>query len=88
MCVCVCVQVEEDVVNFLLARGDYAVLGLGWLGCSHASEFPSKFLNGDYGEPLGRARETAADSEVFVREFSKATVQMDCNTYTPTITFK
>ena len=42
----------------------------------------------DYGEPLGLAKETAPDSGVFVREWSKCTVQMDCNSYTPKITFK
>ena len=80
-------EVDEDVANFLLVRGDYAYLGNGWLGCSRTYEFPEQ-LNGDYGEPLGRAAETAPGSSVFVREFSKSTVQMDCNTYTPTITFK
>ena len=81
-------QVKEDVTNFLLTRGDYAVLGLGWLGCSHRFDFPSEFLDRDYGVPLERARETSPGSQVFVREWSKATVQMDCNTYTPTITPK
>ena len=45
-------------------------------------------LNVDYGEPVGLCKETAAGSGVFVREWTKATVQMDCKTYTPTITMK
>jgi hypothetical protein len=49
-------------------------------------EFPADLLNADYGEPLGLTQEKATG--VFVREYSKATVQMDCNTYTPTFTFK
>jgi hypothetical protein len=27
---------EEDVANFLLIRGPYALLGNGWLGCSRS----------------------------------------------------
>ena len=81
-------EVEEDVANFLLIRGDYAYLGTGWTGCHDDYEFPADVLNADYGEPMGRANETAPESGVFVREYTKASIQMDCNTYTPTITFK
>ena len=79
-------QVEEDVANFLLVRGKYAYLGNGWTGCSHSYQYPAEQFNADYGEPLGLAKETAKG--VFAREWTKATVQMDCNTYTPKITFK
>jgi hypothetical protein len=78
--------VEEDVANFLLVRGRYAYLGNGWTVCDHGYEYPAEQFNADYGEPLGLAKE--AQGGVFVREWSKATVQMDCNSYTPTITFK
>jgi hypothetical protein len=81
-------EVEEDVANFLLIRGKYAYLGNGWTGCGHFYEYPAEQFNADYGEPLGMAKETAADSGIFVREWSKATIKMDCNSYTPTITFK
>lgn len=81
-------EVEEDVANFLLVRGDYAYLGNGWTGCSHGYEYPAEQFNADYGTPLGLATETAKGSGVFVREWTKATVQMDCSTYTPKITFK
>merc|ERR1712127_968844 len=81
-------EVEEDVTNFLLIRGDYAYLGTGWTGCRDIYDFPADVLNADYGEPIGRANETAPESGVFVREYTKASIQMDCNTYTPTITFK
>ena len=67
-------------------RGKYAYLGNGWTGCSHFYEYPAEQFNADYGEPLGLAKETAKG--VFTREWSKATIQMDCNTYTPKITFK
>ena len=77
----------EDIVNFLLVRGDYAYLGNGWTGCDHDYEYPD-LLNTDFGEPLDRAKETSPNSGVFVREWSKATIQMDCNTYTPKIIMK
>eukprot|EP01043_Picozoa_sp_COSAG02_P093669 COSAG02_NODE_30166_length_556_cov_0.737418_2_plen_99_part_00 len=81
-------EVEEDVANFLLIRGKYAYLGNGWTGCGHFYEYPAEQFNADYGEPLGLAKETAPDSGIFVREWSKATIKMDCNSYTPTITMK
>lgn len=42
----------------------------------------------DYGEPTGMCKETSVHSGVFVREWTKASVQMDCNTYTPEIKMK
>ena len=44
-------------------------------------------LNRDFGTPLGLCKETGT-SGVFTREFSKATVKMDCSDNTPTITMK
>lgn len=78
-------ELKADVANFLLTRGRYAWLGHGWRGCSRTYLFPPE-LNADYGEPQGLCRETAPASGVFVREWSKATVQMDCKSWTPTIT--
>jgi len=81
-------EVDEDVANFLLVRGEFAYLGNGWTGCSRTYEFPKR-LTADYGVPLGRTVEVGKKgSGVFVREWSKATIQMDCNTYTPTFTLK
>jgi hypothetical protein len=80
-------QFDQDLANFLLTRGPYGYLGHGWKGCSRTYEYPDA-LNADYGEPLGLCSETASGSGVFVREWSKATVQMDCTTWTPTITMK
>ena len=81
-------MVDQDVANFLLVRGPYAYLGLGWLGCGGTAEYPAKQFNADYGDALGICSETAPGSGVFTREFTKSTVQMDCATWTPTITFK
>ena len=66
-------------------------LGWGWKGCSKSYYFPPEF-NVDYGEPAagaaGLCKETAANSGVFTREFSKSTVQMDCNKWAGTIKMK
>jgi len=80
-------EFEQDLANFLLVRGPYAVLGHGWLGCSNIYTFPDA-LNLDYGEPTEFCHETAPNSGVFVRQWTKAEVSMDCNTWTPTITIK
>ena len=76
----------QDLANFLLVRGKYSWLGWGWMGCSHEYYFPPEF-NLDYGEPDGICQETS-EKGVFSREFSKASVTMDCNTWTPTIEMK
>ena len=80
-------DLQQDLANFLLVRGAYAWLGHGWLGCSRDYVFPPE-LHGDYGVPGGLCAETASGSGIFVREWSKATVQMDCGSYTPTIRMK
>lgn len=76
---------EQDIANFLLTRGPYAYLGHGWLGCSRTYQVPEQ-INWDYGTPTGLCTETSTG--VFKREWTKATVSMDCNTWTPTITLK
>ena len=77
----------QDLAAFLLIRGPYSWLGWGWKGCSQEYYFPPEF-NEDYGEPVDGAlcKETAADSEIFTREFSKATVQLDCKQWKGTVT--
>jgi hypothetical protein len=80
-------EVDTDVANFLLVRGPFAYLGNGWSGCAFVAERPPQ-LDLDYGDALGVCAETAPGSAVFQRQFSKSTVSMDCNSYTPTITFK
>lgn len=75
----------QDIANFLLIRGPFALLGHGWLGCSRTYEVPEQ-LNWDYGTPTELCKETATG--VFTRDWTKATVSMDCNTWTPKITLK
>jgi len=77
----------QDIVNFQLIRGPYALLGHGWLGCSRDYSVPEQF-SWDFGEPTELCHETSTGSGIFTREWTKSTVTMDCNTWTPTITLK
>jgi len=76
-------QFEQDLANFLLVRGPYAALGHGWLGCSRKYVFPDA-LNKDYGEPQELCKEVSTG--VFQRKWSKAVVEMNCNTWTGSVT--
>ena len=78
-------KVKEDVVTFLLARGDYAWIGYGWIGCL-AEYFRPPEVDVDYGEPLDFCSEK--EDGVFVRELSKATVLFDCDKMNAEIVMK
>eukprot|EP00040_Diaphanoeca_grandis_P005810 m.34623 g.34623 ORF g.34623 m.34623 type:complete len:429 (+) comp17008_c1_seq1:66-1352(+) len=78
---------EQDIANFLLVRGPHAWLGHGWSGCSRVYEWPAA-LDVDYGEPTGLCTETSKGSGVFTRDWTKATVKTDCNSFTSSITMK
>jgi hypothetical protein len=89
-------QLTEDMAFFLLARGPYAWLGWGTWGMTwpfnpepahgelpplpHGVPTPSEFKE-DYGVPHGICSESAAHPGVFTREWSKASVQLDCNSF-------
>ena len=79
-------EFKQDLANFLLVRGPYAWLGHGWLGCSQEYRFP-KALDEDYGVPSGLCGETSTPG-VFARDFSRATVTMDCNSWKGAVTMK
>jgi hypothetical protein len=78
---------DTDIAAFLLTRGGHAWLGHGWSGCSRVYERPEA-LDGDYGEPLGLCSETAPQSGIFKREWSKSSITLDCNTWKGEITMK
>lgn len=80
-------NLAQDLATFLLLRGPYAFLGFGWSGCGNEVAFPAE-LRVDYGVPAGLCAETGPGSGVFRREWTQATVEMDCNTYTGTVTLK
>ena len=79
-------EVAQDLASFLLVRGDYAWLGTGWAGCDNYPALPA--YEDDYGVPLELCRESAPGSNVFVREWSRATVSMNCSSWTPSIVLK
>merc|ERR1711896_123931 len=64
-------QFDHDLANFLLIRGDYAWLGHGWVGCSRDYIFREE-LNQDFGKPLDTCSETAPNSGIFQRHWTKA----------------
>jgi hypothetical protein len=69
------------------AGGPYAWFGYGWVGCGF--QFPyNATLDVDYGEPTGLCAETAPGSKVFRREWTKATIEMDCKNWNSTIEMK
>lgn len=81
------VVAQNDVATFLLVRGPYAWIGNGWEGCPAAGPTPLPddiFL--DFGMPLGNL--TQPVQGVFQREWEKATVQFDCNTYNSSFLWK
>lgn len=92
---------EQDIASFLLLRGDFAWLGYGYQGCSSdRRSFPgnswkssgyewSELLDRDYGVPIEACSETSpGESQVFVREWSKARISLDCNSFEASITMK
>jgi hypothetical protein len=75
----------QDIARFLLVRGPFSWLGYGWEGCITTAP-PVVQYDHDYGEPKGRCVETATGSKIFTREWTKAHVEMDCNTFVANIT--
>lgn len=78
---------EQDLATFLITRGPYAWLGVGWVGCNRAYPYPPE-LALDYGVPTGTCTESSPGSGVFSREWSKAHVEMDCPNWRGTIVMK
>ena len=80
-------SLHQDLTNFLLVRGPFAWLGHAWKGCSKNYPFPKEFAM-DYGIPIDMICYETNVPGVFTREWSNANVTMDCNTWTPTISWK
>jgi len=91
-------NVAGTVAAFLLMRGDHWLFSIGTNGgsvphtpgTSHANITGSltpataKVLLSDFGKAKGDVKAVAGKQYVFAREFEKATVTLDCNTWTPT----
>lgn len=69
---------EQNLATFLLARGDYAWIGYIWSNCYASYERPAS-LDVDYGTPLNFCSETSPG--VFTRNYTKADIALDCNSY-------
>lgn len=93
-------QLQQDVAFFLLARGDYAWLGWGtwgmiWPFNPQSSEhgkvppqpdgvpIPALISRNDFGIPLDPVCEEH-EHGVFVRKWSKAKIELDCNRFEAT----
>mmetsp|Transcript_37467 Transcript_37467/g.98270 ORF Transcript_37467/g.98270 Transcript_37467/m.98270 type:complete len:448 (-) Transcript_37467:258-1601(-) len=75
----------DDLAAFLLTRGPYSLIGWGWRGtCNVDYEIPDDFLM-DHGVPTTNCTETGADTAVFTREWTRASVTIDCNSLTSSI---
>lgn len=86
----------QDFATFLLIRGSHAWLGYTWNGCSfggHAAggrnnqswSFPAA-LDADFGDPVEFCAETSPGSGVFRRQWTRATAEFDCATWSGTVT--
>ena len=78
----------QDLANFMLVRGPFAWLGSGWHGCDQVYDRPALLDSLDVGTPVGNCSETAPGSGVFVREYTKAKVAMNCSAWNGTIESK
>ena len=88
---------ELDLGFFLASRGPYAWLGYGWMGCGCGwdgdGEMPCDLYSRppsfdvDYGVPMELCRETNS-SGVFTRDYTRSTVQVDCNARSAKIVMK
>eukprot|EP00039_Didymoeca_costata_P006126 m.87634 g.87634 ORF g.87634 m.87634 type:complete len:620 (-) comp13122_c0_seq1:133-1992(-) len=83
----------DYTAEFLLTRGPYAMLGYSWCGCTNGQQMRprAKEWDSDFGEPMDNGAacvEKTGQTGVFVREYTKATVEYDCNAGHGTITPK
>jgi hypothetical protein len=82
----------QYTTEFLLTRGPYAMVGYSWCGCTNGGQARprAKEWDEDFGEPVAgdACAETGNLTGVFVRHWTKATVQWDCATGRGTLTRK
>ena len=94
-------DINNTVAAFMLIRGPHAYLGWSWVSCSgdcfsktcpappgnqiHYDVTLGGLTETDYGEPTEVCHETAAGSNVFVREWTKATVTLNCSDWSSSI---
>ena len=73
-------KLAQDVAQFMLVRGPYAWLGLGFVSCHPGTNYslPDAELGRDYGVPLENCTAVPGRPGVFSRRYSKARVEVDC----------
>lgn len=78
-------QPDQDVAFFLLARGDYAWIGYGVWGMTWppSMDLPS-FFDADFGVPTEFCYQDET-SGVFHRNYTKASVALDCDLFEASI---
>jgi hypothetical protein len=79
---------NNTIAAFLIARGRSAMLELPVGGAYENMDkyILSPLLDADFGEPTGAGHEGAGG--VFTREWTKATITLDCNTWTSSIAMR
>lgn len=70
------------VAAFLLMRGQHWFLGIS--NTNDMAPATAQLMTSDYGAPLGSMEAVAGQTNVFQRKYAKATIQLDCNTFTGT----
>ena len=91
-------SVNGTVAAFLLMRGQHWLFSIAATGGGSSSSAPpyaqksgsltadfARAITSDYGKPLGTMAPVAGKPNVFERRFEKATVSLDCNTFTPSV---
>lgn len=82
---CTATNFTDYTADFLLTRGPYAMLGYSWCGCTNGDQERPRAMEWDmdFGSPMNNGAacaEASASSGVYQREYTKATVEWDCNT--------
>ena len=72
----------QTIAAFLLTRGAYWFLGVNWVDQLNLTV--AALMLTDYGEPLGNM--TNSSAFVFKREYTGATVALDCSSFTASFT--
>eukprot|EP00931_Biecheleriopsis_adriatica_P089111 TRINITY_DN63293_c0_g1_i1.p1 TRINITY_DN63293_c0_g1~~TRINITY_DN63293_c0_g1_i1.p1 ORF type:complete len:434 (+),score=72.04 TRINITY_DN63293_c0_g1_i1:27-1328(+) len=79
------IQAAQYAAVFLLTRGDYAWIGYDYRGCKSKPYPRPQEWDTDYGEPISTCAETSLGSRLFRRQWSRASVEWDCNSGRGTI---
>ena len=82
-------SINFTLAAFLIVRPPHGYIGSGWLGCDAAGQPPvhtwEALFDLDVGEPRDLCHELSPG--IFRRSWSKGSVQLDCNTFHPTLNF-